>query len=357
MSEGAEQDKSEKPTAFKLDRARKEGNVARGMDLGFFAALTAAVGFTWFASDRLTAVTGDGARRILAAVSVDATGGQTYAEIAALMVRPLLPVLIAAVGAVFALVLVLEFLQTGPVFSMKPLRFDFNRLNPAKGLKRVFSVRMLIETAKTVFKAALYIVVAGLAVRAAVEAAPALTSAQSLGVAVQASLSRLLAAACGAALLIVALDQGLARRDYLKRMRMSRRDIKREHRDREGDPRLRQKRKQLHGQFVQTSQSLKNLPGADMVIVNPVHFAVALRYDPAVGDAPVVVSRGSHALALRLRRMAFARSVPVIHAPALARRLYRGGALGRPIPEDAFREVADLYLSLDRNRRSGSLHD
>jgi len=142
----------------------------------------------------------------------------------------------------------------------------------------------------------------------------------------------------------------VSRRQFLKQMRMSRREVKREHRDREGDSRLKQRRKELHGQFAKTSQSLKGIRGADLVVVNPVHFAVALRYQPGVMEAPLVVSRGSHAVALRLRRLAFAYGVPVIVDPPLARRLFRASALSRPVPDALFRPVADIYLGLRRQK-------
>jgi flagellar biosynthetic protein FlhB len=135
-------------------------------------------------------------------------------------------------------------------------------------------------------------------------------------------------------------------------MRMSRRDVRREARDREGDPRLKQRRKQLHREFAKSSESLRNLRGADVLITNPTHFAVALRYDPKTMLAPVVVSRGAHAFALRLRRTAFLYGVVIVREPALARALFRCD-LNQPVPEALFSPVAAIYRGL-RGRAAAS---
>lgn len=356
MSEGAEQNRSELPSQFKLDRARREGSVARGTDLGFLAALAALTGFAWFAGQSITGAMTAATAAGLAATDGGIVGSQGFVALTAHVAAPMATALLPLLGAVFAVVVVLEFMQTGPVFSTRALRFDFSRLDPAKGLKRLFSVRILIETAKGVLKLALYGAVATMMIAQALAEAPAITDAGRLGAAMAGLTLKLLAWALGVAAVIALLDQMVARRDFLKKMRMSRRELKREHRDREGDSRLKQRRKELHGEFAKTSQSLKGIRHADIVVVNPVHFAVALRYQAGVMDAPVVVSRGSHAVAVRLRRLAFAYGVPVIVDPPLARRLFRGSSLNRPIPEDLFRPIADVYLGLRRKRQEQDIH-
>lgn len=350
MSEEAEQDRSELPSQFKLDRARREGNVARGSDLGFLGVLAALTGLAWFSGEALVRAGLLSAGSGLAATDAGLVGLQGYLALAARLSAPVTAILLPMLGGLFAVVVALEFLQTGPVFSTRAFRLDFSRLNPGTGLKRLFSVRILIETAKGVLKLALYAGVAGLFIAQAVAAAPTITDASRLGVVMGALVLKLFAGALGVSAAIAILDQLVSRRDFLKKMRMSRREVKREHKDREGDPRLKQKRKELHGQFAKTSQSLKGVRDADLIIVNPVHFAVALRYRPGVMDAPIVVSRGSHAMALRLRRLAFAYGVPVIVDPPLARKLFRASSLNRPLPDALFRPVADIYLGLRRQR-------
>lgn len=351
MSEGAEQNRSELPSPFKLEKARKDGSVARGTDLGFLSVVAGVTACAWFAGRSVVEAVKTLTVRGLGSIDADIVGLAGFAHLASLSVAPVFAALLPLVGTIFALVLFLEFLQTGPVFSSRALRFDFSRLDPGKGLKRLFSVRILIETFKAVLKLGLYGAAAILIILQALALSTSLQSAESLAGQMGGLALRLLASALAIAAFIALLDQLFSRRDFLKKMKMSRREQTREHKDREGDPRLKQRRKELHGQFAVTSRSLKGIRGADMIVVNPVHFAVALRYEPGRMDAPVVVSRGSHAIAVRLRRLAFSYGVPVVVDPPLARRLFKISRLDSPVPDVLFQPVADLYLSLRRQRR------
>jgi flagellar biosynthetic protein FlhB len=317
--ESQEQDRSEQPTAFKLQRARLKGAVARGTDLGFLTSLVAFVGFAWVMGPEVgrrlmlhSATTlGEGTRL--------ADGDGALMTLAARLFASAIGPLLFFAAVVFGLVLLFEIVQTGVVFSSQPLKPDFSRLNPAKGLKRLFSIRLLIEATKNVAKLAVYAVLAWLLARSALNDDVARiedghTLANRLGV----EGLRLLAAAAGVAFMFAVIDQIISRRDFTRKMRMSRRELKREHREREGEPRLKQKRKALHAEFVKMSRSLRGLRGADMLVVNPVHFAVGLRYDPRTMAAPTVVSMGRDRFALRLRRTAFLYGVTVIEDRPLA---------------------------------------
>lgn len=349
-----EQDRSERPTPFKLRRAREKGSVARGMDLGFLTGLSAFLVHAWIAGP-------DFGGRLLEAVRMALTGGPMIAEGDA-AVLALIPPLFAAVarplaimaGVILMITLLFEMLQTGVVFSAQPLRPDFSRLNPAKGLKRLFTLRLLIETGKNVLKLMVYTAIGWLLIRGVLRAdIGSVSDARGLSALMARATFRMLAAFALAALFFAAVDQLIVRRDFLKRMRMSRREVRREHRDREGEPRLKQKRKQLHGEFVKASQSLRGLRGADMLITNPEHIAVALRYDRASMPAPLIVAIGRDRFAQRLKRLAFLYGVPVIENRALARKLLRRGALAQPIPEGCYRAVADAYNALHHDRGRG----
>jgi len=344
--QGSEQDKSELPTPFRLEKARKQGQIARGTDLAFMSATAAFVLYFAMQGPVLGAALTQAFRDSLVLAPNLADGPRpvlgAMGAVFGLVVRPVA----FLVAAVFIAVLVLEVVQTGVVFTTEPLRLDFSRLNPASGLKRVFSLRLLLETAKTLAKFLVYGVLTWLAIKAAIALAElGLSGAPQLARAMERAGGGLLAAFLGAAVIFAALDQLVARRDYLKKMRMSRRDVKRESRDREGEPRLKQKRKSLHAEFVKASASLRNIRGADMLVTNPTHYAVALRYDPAKMEAPIVVSRGANRFALRLRRMAFLYGVVIVQNPPLARLLYRC-ELNAPVPEAAYQVVAQLYRTV-----------
>lgn len=345
--EESEQDKSELPTPYKLMRARRKGTVARGMDLGFFIGLSAFLAYAWANGPDFAGVIAQAARTTLIGGPMMGDGGFTVLALIARLFHAVAGPLAMMAGAVFLTVLLFELLQTGVVFSGQPLKPDFSRLNPAKGLKRLFSIRLLLETLKNVLKLAFYATVGWLVIGGALGSdIAAIADARGLAGAMAATGFRLLAAFALVALFFAALDQIIARRDFRKRMRMSRRELRREHRDREGEPRLKQKRKQLHGEFVKLSQSLRGLRGADVLITNPRHLALALRYDPQSMHAPAIVSMGADRVAQRLKRLALLHGVPVIEDRALARALYRTGMLNQPIPGECFQPVADIYNRL-----------
>lgn len=345
--EEADQDKPEEPTAFKLKRAREKGQVARGGDLGFLGGLTAFLAYCWVFGPAHAAAIAHAARRAIIAGATLPPSPHEVLAVTGLMLSTIVVPLLVLGTAVFTTVMILEFAQTGVVFSGQPLKPDFNRLNPAKGLKRIFSVQMLAQTGKNMIKMVVYSGLAYLVIRHALDGiGSTISDGRRLAEAMAAMAFLLLLWAAGSALVFAGLDQFLVRRDFRKKMRMSRRELKREVRDREGEPRMKQRRKQLHGEFAQMSESMRNLKGADVLIVNPDHLAVGLRYDRETMAAPRVVSRGRNLLAERLKAIALVYGVAVIRDPQLARALYREASFDREIPDGLYRDVAAIYRRL-----------
>jgi len=348
--EDTEQNKSEQATPFKLTKAREKGSVARGMDLGFLTSLAALIGYGWIAGPSLEGQIGLAARRaIVTAPNVLASPNEILAVTGVLMSSIFRPLAVMAV-VIFATVLLFEMIQTGVVFSTQPLKPDFNRLNPGQNLKRLFSVRLLVETVKNILKLAVYGGIAFLAIRHARADFATITDARSLAYTMTGAAFRLLLLLLAGAAVFAAIDQMIVRREFSKKMRMSRRELRRESRDREGEPRMKQRRKQLHAEFVKLSQSLRNIKGADVLVTNPTHFAVALKYDGRTMAAPKVVAHGTHQFALRLRRLAFQYGVVIIENRELARALYYKCPLNSEVPEAFYRPVADIYTALRKQK-------
>lgn len=353
MSDEAEQNKSERPTDYKLKKAREKGTVARGTDLAFLTALGAFTGWAWVAGRGLAERLGDAGRSsLVAAPQVLASPNEILAVTGATLGGAVRPLALLA-GILFGVVLTFELVQTGLVFTTQPLSPDFGRLNPANGLKRVFSFRMLVETGKNLLKLGFYVAAAWIVISAAVTTgATAVGDAATLAEVMGQGVLRLLGFFVVAAVVFAAADQLISRGDFLKKMRMSRREIKREHRDSEGDARIKSKRKQLHSEFAKTSRSLKGIKGADVLVVNPSHYAVALKYEPRRTNAPVVVSKGKDQVALRLKRLAFTHGVAVISDPPLARALFAGVPLDCEVAESFFPRIAAIYRSLRTHRET-----
>lgn len=351
MDEG-EFDKTEQATPFKLRKAREKGSVARSLDLGFFAALAAATGFLWIGGIGLGATLGRASRETLASAGSLASSPQALGMIVERLAAPMVTPLALFGGALFGIALIFDFFQVGAAFSTAPLKPDFTRINPASGLKRLLSLRMLVEAAKAVLKLAVYAAISWLVISGALNAERlALADGGRLASTLMLQALKLLVFFALAAMVFAALDQLYVRRDFAKRMRMSRRELKREHRDREGEPRLKQKRKQLHTEFAKAMRALRNVPGSDIVISNPSHYSVALKYDARTMTAPTLTARGAGDLARRIRRIAFAYGVAAVIDPPLARALYRLGQVDREIPEALFAGVAAHYRQLGLGRK------
>lgn len=347
IMEESETDKTEQATPFKLDRSRKKGVVARGADLGLMAASGTALAYFWIGGAHFAGALAQGSRGAFRDGIALADSPLALLSTAERLVWFVVSPLLLLFALIFASVLIAEIVQTGGVFSTTPLTPDFSRLNPANGIKRVFSVRALVEAGKNLLKMAVYTLIAALVIQAVLKTRTSgLSDAQSVLGVLRASGLRLLAAFVLAAMAFAVLDQIIARRTFLGRMRMSRRELRREAREREGEPRIRQKRRQLHRQLALASQSLRNLRKADVLITNPDHVALALRYDARTMIAPTVVSIGTNHIAQRYKRLALIYGIPVVENRALARQLYRKAALNQVIPPDSYQGVAAVYNAL-----------
>jgi flagellar biosynthetic protein FlhB len=351
MSE--EQNKSEDASPYKLQQARKKGMVARSAELGMFIGMACCTAYLWLWGDAMALRLAQLCQRAFAASGAIGGGGHgllvwsgSLASQAFGIVSPLAGLIaLAAVAASVA--------QTGLLFAPAAIKPDLSRLNPAQSLKRIFSAQMLLEAAKACVKMAAYAAIAWWVVRREVASlAHTDLTAAALAATLRAASLRMLTALLAAALVFAAIDQILARRMFARKMRMSHHELKQEFRQREGDPRIKQRRKQLQRELLKRSQSMRGIRHADVVLTNPTHLAVGLRYDPSRMSAPMLVAKGSGDFALRLRKLAFVYGVPVVEAKSLARHIFRATLLDQEIPGHLYRETASVYLRIRRGRKA-----
>jgi flagellar biosynthetic protein FlhB len=343
-----EQDRTEQATPFKLEESRKRGEVQRSIEvasfmlvLGLLLALLLCGGTVW---ERLC--------RTATALFEAAPAGD-LAALVGLCVRGCLELTLPFAAAGMVLVLLGGLLQTGPIFTFQPLQPRFERIDPLKGFRKLFGKRILFEAIKSTVKVTLLGGVAylffsrnwpRLVVDATTADAGPLIAIARLGIAL---LERL-----AVALLVIAvLDVVFVRWQYRRQMMMSRRELKEEIRRREGDPRVRARQRELQREGRKQSKSLAQVRDADVLITNPDHVGVALRYDRAQMSAPHIVAKGAGLWVLRMRLLAWRYSVPVREQRLLARHLFRHGAIDRPIPPESYIEVARLYADLGLGSR------
>ena len=348
-----DQEKTEAATPRRLEKAREDGQTARSRELSTFVMLLGGVIALWLSGGMLYGRLGmmmeqsfvferaqafDGTVMLMHAGSL---GAQTLVSLLPLF----LLLLVAALAA--------PMLLGGWLFSAKALRPQFSRLNPLKGLKRIFSARALAELGKVVATARLLgaVLVAFLQVR--VEDFMILMQLP-LSVALARALE-LAAAACGLmvlALLVVAgMDVPYQLWDHGSKLRMSREEIKREHKDSEGDPRIKA-RLRAQRQDMARRRMMSKVPEADVIVTNPTHYAVALRYEEGGMAAPRVVAKGTDAVAATIRELGLRHGVPLLEAPPLARALHTLVDLDHEIPAPLYAAVAEVLAWAFRLKRA-----
>jgi flagellar biosynthetic protein FlhB len=340
-----EQSKTEQPTPFRLQEARERGQVARSAELGGVLVMIAfsialVVGAKNLGSAWLTAM-----RNCLLLAGSAPVPGRALMHWVGNAFAPAWQALVPAALAVIVIAVAGNVLQTGGVFSGHPLKPDITRLNPAHVMKRLFGVRTLWELAKLTLKLGALVAFIWIAygrledtVAAFAQTSPSGTPGLMLDVFVKVATWVL------AVLLLLALiDVLFSRREYLRQMRMSRRDIKDEVKRREGDPAIRSKRRRLVIEMLKRSRSIRRVPDADVVMTNPTHLAVALRYRPRTMLAPIVLAKGSDRVAARIRTLAQRSGVPMLRSPELARALFRECGIDQPVPVDLFESLAPVY--------------
>ncbi|MDF3836840.1 EscU/YscU/HrcU family type III secretion system export apparatus switch protein [Cupriavidus basilensis] len=349
-----EQARSENATPYKLEQARKKGTVVRSQDVGLVVAVLTAGGWLWAKGDAAALAVAMACSKAFAALPTLAGAPAATVEVMFRLVRDIALAVAPMIGVVAAAVLAAGLLQTRFLFAPAALKPDMTRINPMEGFKRLFSMQVLIEATKACLKLVVYGAVLYLCIREIpVVAAQLPADGRSVAGALFRHGLRVIAWFGAAALVFMVLDQVLVRWQFARRMQMSRREVKEEVRHREGDPRIKQRRKHLQLEMLGRARSLRNVRGADVLIANPTHVAVCLQYQPASMAAPKIVTKGTGEFAQRIKRLALVYGVPVVENRQLARELHAQGRLEEEIPAGLYTSVAAVYRRLRAREDKG----
>ncbi len=341
MPEEPRSQRTEQPTPRRRKKAREQGQAPRSPDVPAAAGLVGFLLYAYLAGpawlERFLAFMRESLTAPAAAMHAS-PGTLAWPQVAAAF-----GLLLPPLGALAAAGLAGNLLQGPPPFSLYPLKPDPQRLHPAKNLRRVVSLRQGVELLKGTSKMVLFGAVAGHAawevLRASGGAPPAGPRA-ALAILVRLTATILWRVAL-VAVAVAALDVLFRRYDFVRNLRMTKREVKEEHRETEGDPLVRGRIRQRQTVLAR-SRMMREVARATVVVTNPTHLAVALRYEPRELPAPVLVAKGRGRLARRIREIAEAHGVPVLYDPPLARVLYRSVRLGMPIPPALYRAVAEI---------------
>lgn len=334
-------DKTEAPTPRRRNEARQSGQIARSQDLNAAVGLLASVvALMWF---------GHGIWTTMLAVTRRAIEGGDGEGIDAALIMSA-ESFVASFKSIVPLMafllfvgLVVSLSQVGLLFTWKPLSPKLDKLNPISGFRRVFSAHSLVHLAQNILKLGVVCGAAWLSIRPILnEVLLAHTVDFVLTLPLAGELVTHVALRLAAALIVLAiLDYIYQRVRHERQLKMTKEEVKEEMRRMEGDPVVKRRRREV--QLRLAAQRIKSaVPKADVVVTNPTHYAVALRYEVNEMIAPKVVAKGSDFLAQRIREIAIVSGVPVVQKPDLARRLYADVAVGAEIPERFYRAVAEI---------------
>lgn len=350
------QERTEQATPKKLQDARKKGQAPRSADLAAgLGLLVAALSLRSLAPRIYEQIAGGMTETFQDLARIDLTA-DNLSEV----LQPQGLVLLKAVlSLLFLLALIgvmTGLLQTGFLFSTKPLAPDFNRLNPISGVQRMFSLKTVVELVKSLIKLAAIGSVVYLNLSSQLPMAGVLAGqAPAAGIVTVVDMAGSVLLHAGFALTAIgALDFSYQRWEFQKEQRMTKQEVKEEQKQTDGNPELKAKQKQRQREMARRRKALKDVALANVVITNPTHFAVAIRFDPAVDAVPVVVAKGTDLLAQRIKAIARKHEIPAVENRPLARTLYATVDIGRSIPPELYQAVAEVLafvFSLRRQER------
>jgi flagellar biosynthetic protein FlhB len=343
MAEGSDQEKTEPASPRRLEQAREEGDIPRSREIATCTVLLAAGVGMMFTGEGLVHQLG---RLLASGMSFDRSEVFEFDRLAMRLAADIVNVLIAfapLAGLMFIVAIVSPILVGGWIFSGKAFMPKFSRLNPISGLGNLVSTRNGVELIKAILKAILVGGVSWMVVSSQLEQMLALavepfnSGSAHLGKMV---LSGFITIVCSL-VVIVLIDGPYQLWHYANKLKMTREEVRQESKESDGDPHIKAKIRQLQREMAQR-RMMTEVPTADVIVTNPTHYAVALKYTDGKMRAPKVVAKGADEVAAKIRELAAENRVPLLEAPPLARALYTHTELGDEIPEGLYTAVAEV---------------
>lgn len=354
MAEDSDLEKTEAASPRKLEQAREEGDVPRSRELATCTILMAGGLAFWMSGEGLIRTLDN---MLASGLSFDREQAFDFSLLLARLGVGLVDVLIALAPLAGILILVAlgsPLLIGGWLFSSKSLQPKFSRMNPMSGLGNMFSVRALVELVKAIGKASLIGLIAWMVISSQLEEMLALSTepleagSAHLG---KLLLAGFIAIVCG--LVVIALiDAPYQIIHYANKLKMTREEVRQESKESDGDPQVKARIRQTQREMAKR-RMMAEVPTADVVVTNPTHYAVALKYTEGKMRAPKVVAKGTDEVAARIRELAAENKVALLEAPPLARALYRHTELGDEIPAALYTAVAEVLAYVFQLRAYG----
>lgn len=335
--------KTEDPTYKKLEDARKKGQLANSREINHLFILFVFALVVLSLSPALMQQTMDLARPFIDLSHMLRIDTESFQSLFQDTMQGLLLVVMVPMMMAFFAAIAAGGLQTRFNISLDPLKPKFDKLSIPKGLGRIFSKKSIVELVKNLLKISF---IGGIGVMAIMPDMPVLRILPGLDtmdmlIVLHDILLRLIGWMLAVLFVMAIMDYAYQKFDYMENLKMTKQEVKDEHKQQEGDPLVKQKLRQIRAERSRT-RMMADVPKSDVVITNPTHFAVALKYDPDSMGAPVVVAKGFDKVAFRIRDVAEQHKIPVMRNPPLARALYDNVEIGQAITVEYYHAVAQI---------------
>lgn len=346
MAEDSQDDsqKTEEPTARRLEQAREKGQVAKSQEVTHWLMILAGTLMIGVFGKSFIGGIADSLYKFIEQphnIQVDGSGelrelmSETFGQLGMAFLMPVAVILLAA--------FISGIIQNGFIFTTETITPKLSKLSLKKGLKRLFSTRSVMEFVKGILKICIVASVIVLLLwpeREVIFLVTAMDAAQFMGV-LQTLAVRVLVGVLSIMMVIAAIDFLYQKQQHNKELRMSKQDLKDEFKQSEGDPMIKARLRQIRTERARR-RMMAAVPDADVVVTNPTHYAVALKYDHKAMDAPVLVAKGADQVAFRIREVAEEHDIPVVENPPIARALYDNVELDQAVPAEHYKAVAEI---------------
>lgn len=357
MPEQGFQEKTERATPKRREESRKKGQVGKSRELSSISVLAGGTVYLYFRGEYHVNQFGRILRRTFRDIPAVTSGDQDLYKYLLMRTDDVLMMILPIMIVLCIVAFLANALQTGLLLSVEALTPSASKLNPVSGIKRILSKRSLVELAKSIAKLAIVGWVAVYTLKTAFPRLIPITyqdTSSALFLLGQESMGILIKCCCVIFLLAI-LDLYYQRWEHEENIKMTKQEVKDEHKQTEGDPLVKGRIRSLQREMAR-KRMMAEVPQADVVITNPVRLAVALRYDPSRSHAPVVVAKGAQLIAARIKEIALEHDIPVVENRPLAQNLYNL-ELGAEIPAETYQAVAEILAyvyGLKKNTRTAT---
>ncbi len=352
MADDSDAEKTEEPTAHKIEESRKKGEVASSKELTSILVLSASVLTLTLSLVYMYEILNDYVRWLYSLDAAKAYTPEMLEKILEKSVMAALKSVAPVFFAAFTMGILSHIMQFGLLFAPEVLELKWERVNPLKGVKKLFSMRSVVEAVKSIFKFLIIISIVYYFLKDSMGTYQGFLHLDFINSALygKSFLTLLGFSIIGGMAILAVGDFVYQKFAYKKKMMMSKEEVKREFKEQEGNPEVKQKIKAIQREMSQ-KRMMADIPSADVIITNPTHLSIALKYDPETMISPAVVGKGADHLAMRIRQIAKENDIPIVENVPLARSMYKTVEIGGGVPRSIYKAVAEILAFVYKLKR------